>query len=656
MVTDTLEEGLELVDGSVTINGGAATSYTYDKATRLFTYTFPDPITTQQIITFKTKVTDLAKYFAQNGDKYIPNKATLTHEVGGREYTVDSSTTQKIINTVVSKAGVADFNKNRYITWNININQNAQTLTDVVLTDTLRQYLELDTSSIRLFKQTIDQGGNLTPDLANPIDLTKDNISYDPSSRQFTFTMPTPISEPYLLTFRTDVTVTAADLPAGTDEIKFTNSIMMAGSGKVNTADSDEFTFNVATYGGKGFGATGSMTIIKVDDDNPLATLEGARFAIYDRYDNKMETKTTGTEGTLTFDRLRFDVDYTIIEEDAPEGYFFTENQTSYLFQISGSAGAEKNLTHQWPNVLIPTSPDEIVLRASKTMDGVKPEAGAFTFYLKNEAGEIIDTQTNDADGNIVFKDLNLPENYPAEYIYTISEEAAGNTKIRYDYAVYTVKITVDKNPQFPYDEHSYDYDIEISYLKNGQPYAGAAPVFMNHTRTSDKTVDLSVEKVWKGDQAEDRPGRVRVQLYRDGKAYGSSAALSERNDWSYTWDNLSDNYEWTVDEIAVPDGYTKKVIQDGADFIITNTKKDDVTIPEPEPPTEPGEPTVPTGPAEPDDDTGILDAGIPGHGLDASPDTGDNFPSYLWLLLGLAGFTGTACAWRAAKTKSRHN
>ncbi|NLF80123.1 MAG: Cna B-type domain-containing protein [Clostridia bacterium] len=178
----------------------------------------------------------------------------------------------------------------------------------------------------------------------------------------------------------------------------------------------------------------------------------------------------------------------------------------------------------------------------------------------------------------------------------------------------------------------------------------------MNHTRTSDKTIDLSVEKVWKGDKAADRPDRVLVQLYRDGKAYGGSTALNERNGWSYAWDNLSDKYEWTVDEIAVPAGYSKKVTADGFEFTITNTKNDDVIIPEPEQPTEPGEPLVPGGPADPDDDTGILDGQTPGHGLDSSPNTGDNFPTYLWLLLVLAGFAGTACAWRAAKAKSRHD
>ena len=59
-VVDTIANEMEFLPGSVTINGAAAnaSNYVYDSGTRNLTYNFPTLITTQQTITFKTKVND----------------------------------------------------------------------------------------------------------------------------------------------------------------------------------------------------------------------------------------------------------------------------------------------------------------------------------------------------------------------------------------------------------------------------------------------------------------------------------------------------------------------------------------------------------------------------------------------------------------------
>lgn len=95
----------------------------------------------------------------------------------------------------------------------------------------------------------------------------------------------------------------------------------------------------------------------------------------------------------------------------------------------------------------------------------------------------------------------------------------------------------------------------------------------------------ISVEKVWDDNNDQDgiRPTTIKVQLYADGKASGRTVELSENNDWKYTWKDLDkqkngEDIVYTVDEIEIPDGYTKTVTNKGAAFTITNTHKPGAT------------------------------------------------------------------------------
>ena len=50
---------------------------------------------------------------------------------------------------------------------------------------------------------------------------------------------------------------------------------------------------------------------------------------------------------------------------------------------------------------------------------------------------------------------------------------------------------------------------------------------------------------------------------------------LSAANNWTYTWEGLTDEFQWTVDEPSVPSGYAKTVRQDGWNFTVVNTHVD---------------------------------------------------------------------------------
>lgn len=85
--------------------------------------------------------------------------------------------------------------------------------------------------------------------------------------------------------------------------------------------------------------------------------------------------------------------------------------------------------------------------------------------------------------------------------------------------------------------------------------------------------IDVSVKKVWYGADVE-HPDSVNVTLYRDGEVY-DTVTLNDANGWSYTWSDLTDEFQWTVDEPSVPSGYNKTVRRNGYSFTVTNTHED---------------------------------------------------------------------------------
>lgn len=82
-----------------------------------------------------------------------------------------------------------------------------------------------------------------------------------------------------------------------------------------------------------------------------------------------------------------------------------------------------------------------------------------------------------------------------------------------------------------------------------------------------DKT--LTVNKVWKG-EAESYPSKVTVILLGNGKQV-EQVTLSDKNDWTHTWEGLDGMTDWTVQEV-VPNGYINAIKYDGEKVTITNT------------------------------------------------------------------------------------
>ncbi len=388
VVTDHISDGQEYVAGSAMISGGAdASGFAYDSGSKTLTYTFSGTITDTYTITFETQITDTS-IFAENGDVTISNAATLTHDAVPGD--VETSGSQTVTSTVISKEG--DYTTgNQYIDWTVIVNVNNIPLSSGVITDQFEGGLTLDTVSVQLFHLVVHADGSTEAGTEIPLD--GDNVVYDFDTRTLNFSIPTPISGGYMLTYRTIVT--------DKEQSPFSNEASFAGTGTVQRGESDPINVGWSGSGSTGTGEVGSITVYKVDSDNTSKYLEGCEFTLLDRYGNVSQRSITDGTGSVLFNWLRFDVNYTVVETSPPEGYL--PNDEEYTFQIASSAD-EKDIEYTYADESIK---GRIILH--KYDMSMRPvENTGFTLYAADDTTfeNPLATAYSNADGEVVFEDV----------------------------------------------------------------------------------------------------------------------------------------------------------------------------------------------------------------------------------------------------------
>ncbi|MEG1255560.1 SpaA isopeptide-forming pilin-related protein [Clostridium sp.] len=450
-ITDVIEEGQEFVLNSVNLNGNPAdtSNYVYDATTKTLRYNFPSEINSWQQITFKTKITD-DSIFNTNGEKELKNTAKITTDLvpGG----IESAGTAKIKSTLMDKK--ADYTKgNSYIDWNVTINSNKILIKDAVLTDTLQEGLDLDTTSVKLYKQTLNPDGSLVK--GDEVTLDRNSVKYNTATREFIFTMPALTDDAYILTFRTDVV----------DKTKspFTNSISFKGTGIIQSSSSGKVDVIFQGAGGGGVGETGSIKVMKVDKNNENIKLEGAIFELLDKYQNVIRTsEPTEANGESIFNKLKFNIDYYVREKLAPTGYILSNEL--YKFQLKNTQD-EKNITYNYKNEKITGE-----IEFFKNGESSNPLKGAkFTLYKLSDIAYAnpLATALSDENGKVQFenveygeyviKETKAPEGYNLSdeilkaaitedgKVVKANPESISNTKIRGN--IEFTKIDEDKQP-----------------------------------------------------------------------------------------------------------------------------------------------------------------------------------------------------------------
>ena len=126
----------------------------------------------------------------------------------------------------------------------------------------------------------------------------------------------------------------------------------------------------------------------------------------------------------------------------------------------------------------------------------------------------------------------------------------------------YQVKEVID-------EDYGKDYDTVIT---------GEATQKEGFTITNTrKTTTHTVKKKWEdNDNKLGLRKAIKVQLKQNGENYGEAVELSDANDWEHTFQELPESkngvaYEYTVEEIDIPEGYTHEVVTEGLESKIIN-------------------------------------------------------------------------------------
>lgn len=344
--------------------------------------------------------------------------------------------------------------------------------------------------------------------------------------------------------------------------------------------------------------------------------------------------------GNVAFTLFDDEQSYRVVPVLTGETEGFTVGQAQ-TFSLKGDQGAVIHLdfvtTYKNETPAHDPQPASVPLGADVSLGGKAPKDGVFTLLLKDEAGNILQSKTN-VGGVVNFDALTFDKE--GSHNYTISMQAGSDSAIAYDKTVYKVKVDVSLGE---------DYTATVTYEKDGVIYTGlpafaAQNVTKPSTTTPTKTVSVTVNKVWKNDKSSSRPSSVKMQLYRDGKSYGSSVTLNSDNGWKYTWSNLDASYKWTVNEPSVPSGYSKKVSNSGNSWTVTNTAKSSSSPKVTTPTIKSG---TKTKTSDNDNDKSSKDR--------STPETGDNSNVHLLgtvAIISLSGMVVIAAVWLLSRRR----
>ena len=287
---------------------------------------------------------------------------------------------------------------------------------------------------------------------------------------------------------RTRLTLTVPDnkylkveyevIPSGNpgDKVSLSNTARLTGVTEGLATDEKIWTVKSAsaTAGGNGYG----ITMTKYDTQQVGATLKGAEFTLYkvdvgraategvEKARTQFQTAKTDANGKTSFgtsDKAMADcVLYQLVETGVPEGYAAAEptwimlkgNARDDVYQgalakarsIVGGAKIVDDAKRDGIWVFDDRLTGSADIRAKKELQGGVFKAGQFSFVLKDGDGKVLQTVTNDADGNVSF---HVEYNKAGEYHYTISEvvpeDAENNVKdhVTYDTTEHDVMVTV---------------------------------------------------------------------------------------------------------------------------------------------------------------------------------------------------------------------
>ena len=169
-----------------------------------------------------------------------------------------------------------------------------------------------------------------------------------------------------------------------------------------------------------------------------------------------LQTKKNGADGTIQFDAISYDKEgthtYTVREVAGADTDIDYDTMNA---EVTVNVTKDATTGILTANVVMPAdsefnnyvvAPVTVQFNFTKKLEGRELKAGEFSFVLKDEKGNVIETVANDASGKIKFSALTFKNGEEGTYIYHVEEVKGTEAGIEYDHMIATVGVKVKKD------------------------------------------------------------------------------------------------------------------------------------------------------------------------------------------------------------------
>ena len=187
---------------------------------------------------------------------------------------------------------------------------------------------------------------------------------------------------------------------------------------------------------------------------NQALTANEFQFVLKDEKGNVVQTVGNTADGRVAFSNLSFEKPgtYTYTVEEVKGNnediiYDGMKAKVSITVTRDGEALVSTVTNPKdtiFNNYVKELKPAKAKFVLTKVLAGRQLQDGEFSFVLKDEKGNVVQTVTNDAKGNINFDSINYDK--PGVYYYTVEEVKGYESNVVYDSMVAKIKVTVTKS------------------------------------------------------------------------------------------------------------------------------------------------------------------------------------------------------------------
>ena len=186
---------------------------------------------------------------------------------------------------------------------------------------------------------------------------------------------------------------------------------------------------------------------------NQTLTANEFQFVLKDSAGHIVETVGNTADGRVAFSELRFDkagtYTYTVEEvKGTNEDIIYDGMKATVWITVTRDGDALVSTVANpkdtvFNNYVKEVQPAKAKFELTKVLTGRNLKDGEFSFVLKDDKGNVIQTVTNNAQGNISFE--NIVYDKPGVYYYTVEEVKGNEADVVYDNMIAKLQVTVTK-------------------------------------------------------------------------------------------------------------------------------------------------------------------------------------------------------------------